>query len=63
MCEYCHSHPHRRGCPNEPEPETVARCSNCRGEIREGDTYYDIDGEPWCEDCILDARKTAEIEV
>lgn len=62
MCEYCHSYPHRRGCPNEPEAPIVTSCSNCHRNIREGDEYFDIDGEPWCETCIEDSRKTAEVE-
>lgn len=62
MCEYCHSFPHLSRCPNAPEPPEVYKCSCCGEPIYEGDTYYDIDGDAWCEECILDTRKEAECE-
>jgi hypothetical protein len=34
----------------------------CGEKIFDGDTYYDIEGEYWCEDCIDESRKTAEVE-
>jgi hypothetical protein len=34
----------------------------CGEKIFDGDTYYDIEGEIWCEDCIDESRKTAEVE-
>lgn len=62
MCEYCHSSPHLPRCPNAPEPSIVYECSCCGEPIYEGDTYYDVDSNVWCEECILDTRKEAECE-
>lgn len=62
MCEYCYSYPHLSQCPNAPEPPIVCECSCCGEPIYGGDEYYDINGDVWCEECILDARKEAEYE-
>ena len=62
MCEYCHCFPHLPRCPNAPESPIVYECSCCGESIYEGDTYYDINDDVWCEECILDARKEAESE-
>ena len=62
MCEFCHNFPHLPRCPNAPEPLMVYKCSCCGEAIYEGDDCYDIDGDIWCEECILDARKEAEFE-
>ena len=50
----------RTGHPDGKGPKVIHKCSNCRGDICHGETYFDIDGEPWCEECINDARKTAD---
>lgn len=47
------------GYPCGGEPVILHICSRCGGDILLGDTYYDIDGEPWCEECIRDCRKEA----
>ena len=62
MCEYCHRNPCLSRCPNAPEPPILYECSCCGKEIYEGDIYYNIDGDAWCEECILDAREEAERE-
>ncbi len=62
MCDICRMTPCASACPNAPEPETFARCSNCGIKILDGDTYYNINDEYWCEDCIDERRKTAEVE-
>lgn len=62
MCEYCHSIPHLSQCPNATEPPIVYKCSWCNEPIYEGDIYYDINDNVWCEECIIDARKEAECE-
>ena len=54
MCEYCHSYPHLPGCPNAPEPETVYTCKHCGADIVEGDEYWEIGDETYCEDCFYD---------
>ncbi|WP_099206196.1 hypothetical protein [Scatolibacter rhodanostii] len=60
MCDLCNHSPHLRGCPNEPPPKAIHECVWCGSSILEGQDYYDIDGEPWCENCIKSSRTTAE---
>lgn len=48
--------------PPEDERHIIKRCIQCGEDIREGDYYYDIDGEAWCEDCVKDCRREAERE-
>lgn len=62
MCDICRQTPCAGMCPNAPEPTVFARCSNCGIKILDGDDYYDINDEYWCEDCIDERRKTAEVE-
>lgn len=59
MCNECRQYPCSSRCPNAPE-HIVCNCIHCDGEIYRGETYYDIDGEPWCEDCVKSARTCAE---
>jgi hypothetical protein len=40
----------------------VFLCSNCGGEIFEGEYYYDILGEQFCEECIEGLRKEVEYD-
>lgn len=35
-------------------------CEGCGQPIYVGEDYYDINGEPYCEDCVHDMRKVAE---
>ena len=62
MCEICLKSPCHSRCPNAPEPVPVFICSGCGGEIYEGDDYWDVLGEQFCEACIRDARRIAERE-
>lgn len=52
MCDYCHSSPHRRGCPNAPEPDALYECEICGQDITESDTYAEIDGLHYHVDCL-----------
>lgn len=64
MCDVCLQHPCHPRCPNAPEPPEppyITECLNCGEKIYDGDYYYDIDGEEWCEECIKECRKTAEV--
>lgn len=58
-CEYCHSYPHRPGCPLEDEPSVLYQCAECGADIFVGDKYYLVFDEPMCEDCIRHAKKVA----
>ena len=60
MCTLCLRHPCHPRCPNAPDPPYATKCSNCDGNIYEGDYVYDIDGEEWCEECIKECRRLAE---
>lgn len=62
MCEICHHVPCHPRCPNSPEPPRVFICSGCGGDILEGDDYWDIMGEQWCEECVREAKRVAECE-
>ena len=62
MCEICHRTPCDPRCPNSEGPRVVFTCSNCDGDIHEGDDVWNINGEPWCEECIDNAHEHAEWE-
>ena len=51
--------PHASGCPNAPEPIAVFVCSGCGNKIYEGEDYYDILGEQFCESCINETKQEA----
>ncbi len=47
------------GYPDGKEPRVCCWCDECGGEIYEGQTYYKIGSNIYCEDCIDDARSEA----
>ena len=59
MCDVCLRSPCDNRCPNAPDPPRVFICSGCGSAIMEGDDYWDIMGEQWCEICIDDAKGVA----
>lgn len=59
MCDICMKSPCDPRCPNAPEPPVVFICSGCGDPIYDGDDYWDVMGEQWCEKCIDDAKGTA----
>lgn len=61
FCEHCHSSPHLSGCPNAPEPRTVYICSECGEMICEGDWFYRVLGETYCEECMESLKELAEV--
>lgn len=58
-CSECGQRPHAYGCPLAPDPPRVYVCAGCGDDICEGDDYWDILGEQFCERCIHDAKKEA----
>ena len=62
MCEICRQYRCPSACPNAPEPPAFAECVGCGAVIMDGDDYYDIDGDYYCDECIHERRKTAEVE-
>ena len=61
MCEECRRTPCHPQCPNADEPQVVYECVHCHYGIVEAESYYNVDGEPWCEDCIRDCYTSAEV--
>lgn len=59
FCEYCGQFPHAPRCPHAPDPPAVFVCSGCGHDIYDGEDYWDILGEQFCEDCITSTRKEA----
>ena len=62
MCELCRFTHCPSNCPNAPEPPKVFVCSGCGDPIREGDDYWDVMGEQFCEKCIDNAKREAEYD-
>lgn len=62
MCDVCKQTPHHPRCPYAPDPPVVHECIKCGDYILEGEMYHDIDGEPWCTDCVTKTIKAAEKE-
>lgn len=58
MCDECHTSPHLRECPNEPDPPAYCSCDSCDGIIYVGDEYYEAGMFRYCADCVT--VKTAE---
>lgn len=55
MCEECHRIQCVRGCPNfDDTPRRVYECDHCGRDIYEGDTYYSVLGDPYCERCVIE---------
>lgn len=59
MCDICLQYPCHPRCPNAPDPPAVYVCSGCGHDIYDGDEYWDIFGEQFCEDCIDDMKGIA----
>ena len=62
MCDTCRQYPCDPRCPNAPDPIPVFVCSGCGKDIYEGDDYWDMVGEQFCEACIERARRVAEYD-
>lgn len=62
MCDVCRVIPCLPGCPNAPEPRHVYICSGCGESICEGDTFYRVMEETFCEECIESMREEAEYD-
>lgn len=62
MCNICLKSSCDSRCPNAPEPPSVFICSGCGDTIFEGDDYYDILGEQFCQECINGFKGVAEYD-
>lgn len=52
MCEICNQMPCHPRCPNAPEPKIIEVCVVCGQEIREGEEYFEMEGQSYCTDCL-----------
>lgn len=59
MCDVCRHIPCDPRCPNAPDPPSVFVCSGCGDFIYDGDDYWDVMGEQYCEDCMESMKKVA----
>ena len=62
MCDICLSRPCHPRCPNAADPPAVFVCSGCGGRILDGETYWDVLDEQFCESCIDGYRREAEYD-
>lgn len=58
MCEICRQNPCCPACPNF-EDEPLFYCNKCDSAIYADETYYEICGEIFCEDCVSSGKRTA----
>ena len=61
MCDYCRKVPHDPRCPEALDPRAVFICSDCGQMILEGDTFYRVMEETYCEECMEACREIAEV--
>ncbi len=60
MCDICLHSPCLSRCPNAT-PKVVFICSGCGVYIEEGQDYWDVLGEQFCERCINGMKSVAEV--
>lgn len=61
-CEICNRTPHLPLCPEAPDPVSVFICSGCGEPIWDGEDYWDVMGEQFCEHCIDDMKGVAQYD-
>lgn len=62
MCDLCHRAVCDSRCPNAPEPQKFGECAECGENILDGDEYYLLGGEYYCESCVRDSVRIAEVD-
>lgn len=62
MCEECLQFPCHPRCPNAPDPPAVFECFGCGRDICDGEDFWNILGEHFCEQCIDNAKGVAEYD-
>jgi hypothetical protein len=60
MCSECYQNPCHPQCPNAPDPPAVYFCFSCGDSIVDGQDYFEVADETYCEDCVF--HRTAEYE-
>lgn len=61
MCEICEFTFCDFRCPNH-QYFVVGSCELCGEEIIVGNTYYEINGTLYCEECIKKSKRDAEYD-
>lgn len=61
MCSECLQTPCHPRCPNY-DPPVWGECDCCGSEIYDGDYYYEIDGNIYCNRCIKESKMIAEVD-
>lgn len=56
MCEICLQSVCLKACPNAPEATSISVCAECGDGIFQGNEYYKVGEDNYCEDCICDMR-------
>lgn len=62
MCYECGSHPCVSSCPNAKRI-VCHKCVNCKDDIYDGEIFYNLNGDAWCEECIDEAKTFADYEI
>ncbi len=62
MCDVCRQYPCNPRCPNADDPKVVTKCKNCGDKIYEGEEYHHIGDMDFCEECVREGRKVAEVD-
>ena len=62
MCELCKHFPCDFRCPNASEPLIAYYCDECGEPIYDGEIYYKIGEDFYCEECINGFKRVAEID-
>lgn len=62
MCSECRQSPCHPRCPNAEEPPIYSKCEICGEPIYDGDEFYQIDDHDYCESCVFESYKTAEVD-
>ena len=60
MCSECYCNPCHPSCPNAPKTKPVYICDECGDGIYDGEPYYSIEDNFYCESCIDAFRGIAE---
>lgn len=61
MCDLCLKTPCDSRCPNAPLPKAFGVCAECGDVIYDGDEYWELGGEYYCESCVDGAHSTADV--
>lgn len=60
-CEYCHTLPHRSGCPAERDGREIRICDFCGRTIEEGEFFIETDGLYYHDVCAFGGGEDEEI--